>query len=52
MNLELLIAVAVSLVTGAVVGLKVLAPRTETKVDDEVLKRLEALEELLKRLQK
>jgi hypothetical protein len=51
MNLELLLALLVGLVAGAVVGLKVIAPLTSNKVDDAVLKRLEALEELLKKLQ-
>lgn len=47
MNLTLLLAVAGALVAGAVVALKVIAPRTKNTVDDEILKRLEALEALL-----
>lgn len=51
MTLELLLAAVAGLVTGTVVGLKVIAPLTKTTVDDDVLKRLEALEALLKKLQ-
>lgn len=52
MNLETILMLAGALVAGAVIGLKVIAPRTATTVDDAVLKRLEVLEELLKKLQK
>jgi hypothetical protein len=50
MNLEMLLSLALGLVAGAVVGLKVIAPRTSTTVDDEVLKRLEQVEAALKAL--
>lgn len=50
MNLEMILAVVAALVAGGVIGLRVIAPMTSNTVDDEVLKRLEALEELLKRL--
>lgn len=43
--------VAAALVAGAVVGLKVIAPLTKNTIDDEVLKRLETLEQILKGLQ-
>lgn len=49
-TLHAVLAIAGALVAGAVVGLKVIAPMTATKTDDEVLARLEALEELLKKL--
>lgn len=52
MTLELVLAVAGGLVAGVVVGLKVIAPRTSTTVDDELLARLEKLEKLLLGLQK
>lgn len=38
---ELLVAVAVGLVVGAVAALKVIAPKTETTKDDELLALLE-----------
>lgn len=47
MNLHLALVVLAALVAGSVVGLKVIAPLTKSKVDDEVLARLEALEKLL-----
>lgn len=52
MNLETVLMLAGALIAGAVVGLKVIAPRTGTTMDDKLLERLEALEELLKKLQK
>lgn len=52
MNLETILMLAGALVAGAVVGLKVIAPMTSTTVDDEVLKRLEQIEGVLKSLQK
>lgn len=51
MSVELVLSVVGALVAGVIVGLKVIAPRTATTKDDEVLKRLEVLEELLKKLQ-
>ena len=51
MNLDTILMVAGALVAGAVIGLKVIAPRTATTVDDRVLARLEVLENLLKGLQ-
>jgi hypothetical protein len=51
MTLQLALIVLAALVAGAVVGLKVIAPLTKTTVDDEVLKRLETLEQILKGLQ-
>lgn len=48
--LETILIVAAGLVSGVVIGLKVIAPRTATTVDDEVLEKLKALEELLQRL--
>lgn len=51
MNLQTILMVAGALLAGAVVGLKVIAPMTATKVDDEVLAKLQALEDLLKKLQ-
>lgn len=47
MDLSLILAVVGGLVAGAVVALKVIAPKTKTKVDDTILARLEALENLL-----
>lgn len=37
------IQILISLAAGAVVALKVIAPRTSTKVDDKVLARLEQI---------
>lgn len=39
-------------IAGVVVALKVIAPLTKTKVDDQVLARLEAVEKLLGSLRK
>lgn len=47
--LELVVAVVVALVTGGVVGLKVLAPKTKSKTDDKILALLEKIEPLLKK---
>lgn len=52
MTLELVLALAAGLVGGAVVALKVIAPRTSTTKDDAILARLEAVETLLKNLVK
>ncbi len=41
--MELLVAVVVSLLVGAAAGLKIIAPRTQTKKDDRVLEILEVL---------
>jgi hypothetical protein len=46
-TLQNILLVASGLVAGAVVGLKVIAPLTSNKVDDEVLARLEKLEQML-----
>ena len=51
MNLTIILSVAGGLLAGAVLALKVIAPLTKTEVDDGVLKRLETLEEMLKKLQ-
>lgn len=48
--LQNVLLIAGGLLAGAVVGLKVIAPLTATKKDDELLKRLESLEEMLKKL--
>lgn len=45
-----ILLVAVGVVSGVVVGLKVIAPMTSTTKDDEVLARLEQLEALLKKI--
>jgi hypothetical protein len=54
--MALLIYVLLGVVAGVVVGLKVIAPKTKTKVDDEVLLFLEKyqvpVEDFLKLLQK
>lgn len=50
MSLSMILAVVGALVAGAVVGLKVIAPMTANKVDDEVLLRLEQIEAALKAL--
>lgn len=50
MSLSMILAVVGALVAGAVVGLKVIAPLTANKVDDEVLARLEQIEAALKAL--
>ena len=47
MNLSMILSAAVGLIAGAVVALRVIAPMTKSKIDDEVLKRLEQLEKLL-----
>lgn len=39
--LELIVPIVIALVTGGVVGLKVVAPRTKSTVDDRVLRVLE-----------
>lgn len=48
MDFQTIFLVVGALVTGAVVALKVIAPITTTKVDDAVLAKLEAIEDLLK----
>lgn len=48
--LENILMIAAGVVSGVVIGLKVIAPRTQTTKDDEVLARLVALEEMLKKL--
>ena len=45
-----ILLVAAGVVSGIVVGLKVIAPMTSTTKDDEVLARLEQLEALLKKI--
>ncbi len=50
MTLQNVLMVAGGLVAGVVIALKVIAPMTATKADDVVLAKLEALEEMLKRL--
>ena len=54
--LEVFVAVVIAAIAGGVVGLKVVAPKTKSKVDDKVLKFLEdygvPLEEYLKAHQK
>lgn len=52
MNFQIMLSAGLGLLAGVVVALKVIAPLTKTKVDDAALARLEALEELVKRLQK
>lgn len=52
MNLQTILMIVAALVSGGVVGLKVIAPMTKTAVDDEVLKRLETLEGMLQSLTK
>lgn len=47
MDLSLIISVAVGLLAGVIVALKVIAPKTQTKADDALLARLEALEALI-----
>lgn len=42
--------VAAGVVSGVVLALKVIAPMTSTKVDDEVLTKLASLEEMLKKV--
>lgn len=51
MNLQNALLVAGALLAGAIVALKVIAPRTKTKKDDQMLARLEALEALVQKLQ-
>ncbi len=52
MDLNMILMLALGLVGGVVVGLKVIAPMTSTTVDDKVLARLEQIESVLKSLQK
>lgn len=47
MDFSLILSCAVGLIAGAVVVLKVIAPKTANKTDDAVLARLEALEKML-----
>lgn len=49
-NLQIALSIAVGLVAGAIVALKVIAPKTKTLADDKVLEKLLALEGLLERL--
>lgn len=51
MNLAALLSAGVGLLAGVIIALKVIAPLTKTEVDDDVLKRLEDLEALVKKLQ-
>ena len=46
-TLQLVVAIAVGVLAGAVVALKAIAPKTKTLADDKVLERLVALEALL-----
>jgi hypothetical protein len=48
MDLSLVLAIALAALAGAVVALRFIAPKTQTKVDDALLVRLEALEKLLR----
>lgn len=41
---------ASGLLSGGIVALKVIAPRTKTTVDDSILKRMEDLEALVQKL--
>ena len=50
MNLQNILLVAGGLVSGVIIGLKVIAPLTSTTKDDAVLARLEALEAMLKKI--
>lgn len=47
MDISLILSCAVGVLAGAVVALKVIAPKTKNTVDDKVLERLEALEKML-----
>jgi hypothetical protein len=49
-TLVLVVVAVVSLITGAVAGLKVLAPRTKTKVDDKALEYAQLAEPVAKRV--
>lgn len=50
MNLSLLIALVSGALVGAIAALKIIAPKTATKADDDVLARLEALEAIAEKL--
>lgn len=49
-KLQLVLSAAVGVIAGAIVALKVIAPKTKTLADDKVLERLIQLEEALARL--
>lgn len=48
--LQNILLIAGGLIAGAVVALKMIAPRTANKTDDTVLAKLEAIEALLSKL--
>lgn len=50
MSLSLVLAVVAGVLAGAIAALKLIAPKTATTKDDDVLKRLEALEALAEKL--
>jgi hypothetical protein len=50
MNLALVVSVAIGLLSGAVVALRFIAPKTSSTVDDSILARLEALEKIAEQL--
>lgn len=52
MSLNQILLLAGGLISGVIVGLKVIAPLTKTTADDAVLKKLEALEGMLQSLTK
>lgn len=49
MNVELILGFVVGILAGGIAALKVIAPKTKTKVDDVILEKLEVLEALLKK---
>lgn len=51
MDYTLILSVALGVLAGAIAALKVIAPKTATTVDDTVLARLEALEDMVTKLQ-
>ena len=52
MTLELALSLGLGILAGAIAALSIIAPKTKTKVDDDVLARLEQLESLVAGLKK
>jgi hypothetical protein len=50
LHLDIVVPAALGALAGGITVLKVIAPRTKTTVDDDVLKRLEQLEAIIAQL--
>lgn len=47
MSISLVLGIVAGLLAGAIAALKLIAPKTKTAKDDEILARLESLEKFL-----